>query len=576
MPTYFEWTGGARQTSVVGTLNASATSIVVADGTGYPTGAGGRQFVIGIGAENSAGYEKVLCDSRSGNTITVNASGRGYDGTTATTHANGDPVNHVWNAVAATDATEHVNDETLDDHPQYLKVYSAKAYGATAGGVADDTAEVQAAIDATPAGGRCFLPDGSYLVDQLDIPTAIRFGGAGKAKTIIKAKTGATGPLLNFAPASTKSFTEVDGFTIDMTNATGVVAANLTKTDSPYVHDVAVIGGGTVGLDMADVGGGAFERIYTRGQTISGVRLDGDAGGENRFTDIDIAPGSGVTMAVGFDVSRTTATDVGGLYLKRVKVTTEGGTVTRGIRVSSSATTTDLPVIMEDCVADGAATYSAVFKNIRMIRVVHSWLSGARMQLDATIRTVLANNYFGVGVELANAPDRTSLLGNFFPGAGAALTLSGGAPNYLFFGPDNFYAGTLGADAAAEDVLTVAQSGNRRSLPFDVLTSDTTGRFFSLLNASTGKKKSFRVNSSATGTLQVVNDAGTTVIWELSDAGVIGVGATGSATIRKGAGSPEGVVTAVVGSLFLRTDGGATTTLYVKESGASNTGWVAK
>lgn len=43
-----------------------------------------------------------------------------------------------------------------------------------------------------------------------------------------------------------------------------------------------------------------------------------------------------------------------------------------------------------------------------------------------------------------------------------------------------------------------------------------------------------------------------------------------------GTGTPEGVVTAGVGSLFLRTDGGALTTLYIKESGAGNTGWVAK
>lgn len=43
-----------------------------------------------------------------------------------------------------------------------------------------------------------------------------------------------------------------------------------------------------------------------------------------------------------------------------------------------------------------------------------------------------------------------------------------------------------------------------------------------------------------------------------------------------GTGSPEGAVTAPVGSLFLRTDGGAGTVLYVKESGTGNTGWAAK
>jgi hypothetical protein len=42
-----------------------------------------------------------------------------------------------------------------------------------------------------------------------------------------------------------------------------------------------------------------------------------------------------------------------------------------------------------------------------------------------------------------------------------------------------------------------------------------------------------------------------------------------------GTGTPEGVVTAPVGSIFRRTDGGANTTVYRKESGAGNTGWVA-
>ena len=45
---------------------------------------------------------------------------------------------------------------------------------------------------------------------------------------------------------------------------------------------------------------------------------------------------------------------------------------------------------------------------------------------------------------------------------------------------------------------------------------------------------------------------------------------------RAGSGTPEGAVTAPVGSMYTRSDGGASTTLYVKESGAGNTGWVAK
>jgi hypothetical protein len=46
--------------------------------------------------------------------------------------------------------------------------------------------------------------------------------------------------------------------------------------------------------------------------------------------------------------------------------------------------------------------------------------------------------------------------------------------------------------------------------------------------------------------------------------------------VFSGSGSPNSVVTAPIGSLYVNTTGTAGTTLYVKESGTGNTGWVAK
>lgn len=60
----------------------------------------------------------------------------------------------------------------------------------------------------------------------------------------------------------------------------------------------------------------------------------------------------------------------------------------------------------------------------------------------------------------------------------------------------------------------------------------------------------------------------------LTVTGPLKVSAT-AATISSGTGSPEGAVTASVGSLYLRTDGGVSSCLYSKESGAGNTGWKA-
>lgn len=43
-----------------------------------------------------------------------------------------------------------------------------------------------------------------------------------------------------------------------------------------------------------------------------------------------------------------------------------------------------------------------------------------------------------------------------------------------------------------------------------------------------------------------------------------------------GSGTPEGAVTAPVGSIYLRSDGASETTAYTKQAGSGNTGWVAQ
>lgn len=58
--------------------------------------------------------------------------------------------------------------------------------------------------------------------------------------------------------------------------------------------------------------------------------------------------------------------------------------------------------------------------------------------------------------------------------------------------------------------------------------------------------------------------------------GTVQIGGPTGPTVRSGSGSPEGVVTGNPGDLYLNTAGGAGTSMYVKESGTGNTGWVAK
>lgn len=76
----------------------------------------------------------------------------------------------------------------------------------------------------------------------------------------------------------------------------------------------------------------------------------------------------------------------------------------------------------------------------------------------------------------------------------------------------------------------------------------------------TGTGKARVTNAQLLGTAPLVDPASTQIpVIELT-----------------GAGTPEAVHTAAPGSIFHRTDGGAGTGLYVKETGVGNVGWVAK
>jgi hypothetical protein len=46
--------------------------------------------------------------------------------------------------------------------------------------------------------------------------------------------------------------------------------------------------------------------------------------------------------------------------------------------------------------------------------------------------------------------------------------------------------------------------------------------------------------------------------------------------LLRGAGAPDGEISAPVGTLYLQSDADASPVLWVKESGTGDTGWVAK
>lgn len=117
---------------------------------------------------------------------------------------------------------------------------------------------------------------------------------------------------------------------------------------------------------------------------------------------------------------------------------------------------------------------------------------------------------------------------------------------------------TFTASSGTQTMLSVAPTVSQSStagytaLLINPTESGTGSGSKKLIDAQVGSSSKFTVDN--TGKLTLKNG----VIWD------------------SGTGSPEGVVTASVGSFYSRTDGGAGTSWYVKESGSGNTGWVAK
>lgn len=133
-----------------------------------------------------------------------------------------------------------------------------------------------------------------------------------------------------------------------------------------------------------------------------------------------------------------------------------------------------------------------------------------------------------------------------------------------------FLVGTSGCQFLGNTLAvgaTVVNNGNANNL---ILRETSAGSVTQLKFGADASTAVLELNPS-TGALKLATAAAN---FELTDTGNLQWAA--GQFIRKGAGVPEGALAAPVGSLFLRTDGGASTTLYVKTSGTGNTGWTAK
>ena len=175
----YEHTGAAPVTGLASGIGSTDTTFTVNSGTGYPTGATGK-FVICVDA-GTVSEEKILCSARSGTSFTVAASGRGYDGTTATSHSSGSTnVTHVLSAAEIDDASDHIYTTTRDDHTQYARTDGTRAF---TGGVTVNSGGATVAGGLTVSGGGAQVTGNSKVTGTLETTAALTVDAGGVTVT---------------------------------------------------------------------------------------------------------------------------------------------------------------------------------------------------------------------------------------------------------------------------------------------------------------------------------------------------------------------------------------------------------
>lgn len=569
----------AVDTTLVGALGSGALSFVVASASGWPS----VPFAAVLDPGAVSAEEIVLVTAATGTTWTAT---RGYGGTTASAHAAGATVRH---AAIAADFTD-LQTKTPQFYPESYDTIGVSA--------ARDTAAIQAAIDAasTAGGGRVVLT-GTYALAYTGTiahlgkyPTVdyalhinhdnVWIDGQGKATlTLSGVPSGATSncfAMLLFGNGGSTDGSTVgaNGTWIYNTGCIGVTFDCSAMSTSDKTTLSTHIGSGTLVFSYCWdwwVERCRFKSPYGYDGSITG----NSASRHGHIHDNEIySPNkSGVWVDGGVDV------DIAHNYLESCG---ESG------------------IVLGSNLDNGIPALSCVISGNIINDYLVSGVSGVGISASGTDHVIAHNR-----IQAGNTANKGIYLTSYSTSAGKTDCLRCQVVGNRIYrsgsGLTTYAVDISGVDACVFDgtplesadhhfVGNYISSNWTRGINFGAQGSRNvfTGNHFACSNiaadTSTSANNIWGVNTytDALGSAKDIGIANTT-LYVRPQTHVQLKGQTNydlrwgdTQMIRAGAGSPEGVVTASRGSVFLRSDGGASTTIYIKESGTGNTGWVAK
>jgi hypothetical protein len=447
-------------------------------------------------------------------------------------------------------------------------IVSVLQFGAVGDGVTDDTAAIQAAfLFASENNKSISVPSGTYMVSGLSYTPAnaapLVLIGDGKDKTIIKKiSAGSSIPVLKV---------NADGSGLNFQN---FIISNIT-------FDGNGVSNASVGLELNDVSRGEVSNVNCKNSNVGiGIKSSYfvsvyDSYFESNTIGVNINklinpsfPSSPTSNAIAFlgcviqlnSICAVTMDHCVHIQFKHcgfeVNGTTIGAATHGAIFVGNNIGSGHVGTVMDGCLLDGCW-----FEQNKGVVAAAEFGSGYNVaekcvlwtnSTDATYDfNVVGGGYFLNRISIASA--KTA---NVNEGAGVIYG------NKIALVPTGNF--NINPDKTGIDYGISLQSTFFRAK------AQSTGLpSFSLINAITNWAWQIQPNNNCgfyQGATNVISLNGSDKSIELWN----------GAKILSGAGSPEGVVTAFVGSIYTNNNGGASTTLWIKTSGNGNTGWTAK
>ena len=218
------------------------------------------------------------------------------------------------------------------------QVFSVKAYGAKGDGITDDTAAIQAAINAASLGGGIvYAPSGSFIFSStLAIPVGVSLWGTppaegGSLGTVFSSQ--GYGIELAVPSASTYPSSVLRDFWLDLhsigtTSGITVLAATAATTDDRAIKNVRIMNTGGSGVIIgAYIAGFSMRRVVVNGFANGGA---GYAGIQINGTDADLdrCTVDGSLGNYGINVTSSNVCTIRGCSI--------GGTLLAGIKANAT------------------------------------------------------------------------------------------------------------------------------------------------------------------------------------------------------------------------------------------------